>query len=148
MAIAPGEEILSDDITTRRRVATTYDDTDSAVFTTTTTVISTVVAPLISGRTYRVKIVTHLGSTVGGDTANLGLREDSVSGTEMQGNANIPMTTSAAGVYCVAEADYTAVATGNKTFVATASRAAGTGNIRREGAGIRPTYFTVDYAYG
>jgi hypothetical protein len=148
MTISPGEEALAADITGRFRVGTGFEDTDSSTFTTSATVIASATAQLVSGRTYHVKVITHLGSSVAADTATLSLKEDSVSGTEIQGATGLVLTTSAAGGYFQIETDFTAVATGSKTFVATALRASGSGNLRREAAAIRPTWLTVDYAYG
>jgi hypothetical protein len=149
MVISPGEEILADDITSRRRVATGYEDTDSAAITTVATVIATATGNLVAGRTYHIRLITHLGSSVSSDTANLNIKEDTVSGTELQGAAALPLVGSAsAGIYYQISTDYTAVATGSKTFVGTLVRSAGSGNVRREAAAIRPTYLTVDYAYG
>lgn len=151
MAITPGEEILADDILSRFRVGTGFEDTDSATFTTVALEIATVTAALVAGRTYRVKLVTHIGiaAVTAGDAVSLSIKEDSASGTDIQGAANVPIpTATGAGHYVQLETDYTAVATGNKTFSATAVRGGGTGTLRREAAGIRPTIFTVDYAYG
>lgn len=149
--MAAGDKAFWSDISSRFRVGTGYEDTDSSTFTTTTTVIVSCVAQLVAGRTYRVKLVTHIGlaSPTTADSASLGIREDSVSGTELQGLNSLPLPSStAAGHYGQLETDYTAVATGSKTFVGTAVRNAGTGTLRREAAGIRPTILSVDYAYG
>lgn len=150
MPVSPGEEVLAADITSRFRVGTQVEDTDGATFTTATVAFATCVAQLIAGRTYRIKFVTHIGlaAATTGDTANITIREDSAAGTELQGQANIPLGTSAAGNYAQIETDYTALATGPKTFVGTGQRAGGTGTLRREAAGIRPTILSVDYAYG
>lgn len=150
MAISPGEETLAADITGRFRVGTGYEDTDSASIASTTFVaIASVTAQLVSGRTYHIKFITHLMSSVTTDTATLAIREDTASGTEIQGAAALPLVGSAsAGVYYQLETDYTAVATGAKTFVGVCNRASGSGNVRREAANIRPTWLIVDYAYG
>lgn len=150
MTISPGEEILAADITGRFRVGTGFEDTDSASIASTTFVaIASVTCQLVAGRTYRVKLVTHMMSSVTTDTTTLGLREDTAAGVEINGAAALPLVGSAtAGVYYQVEGDFTAVATGSKTFVAVANRASGSGNVRREAAATRPTWLTVDYAYG
>ena len=150
MTIAPGEKILAADLLGRFRVGTGYEDTDSATFTTTTTAIVTAVADLVSGRTYRVKMVTHIGTSAANDVVSLTLREDTIGGNEIQGAANCPVpTTTSAGHYFQIETDFTAVSTGSKTFVGGAVRGTGGGgNLRREAASARPTILTVDYAYG
>lgn len=130
-----------------KRIATTVETTDSATFTGTETVIGTVTAALVSGRTYRVRVHTRIGTTVANDIAIVRLREDNVTGTEMTSARSGAMDTSGLGNVITAEAEYTAAATANKTFVVTGIRTTGTGNLRRVAATNRPAYLYVDYVY-
>jgi hypothetical protein len=130
-------------------MATTIETLDSSNFTTTETEIASVTAPLVNGRVYKVRASTHIGTSVANDVANMRIREDTVAGNELNLNPNIALPNAGvAGNYSEIEVEYTAVATGNKTFSLTASRAGGSGNLRREAAGNRPTYFYVDYIRG
>ena len=132
------------------RIATQIDTADTATFTTTETIVSTVVAALVASRTYRVRFVGTFQSDVADDMMNSRLREDNAAGTQLQlRRAQSPTATAGSGVGMDVEAEYTAVATGNKTFVATGVRSTpGTGNITCEGAATQPRYLYVDYIRG
>ena len=131
------------------RIATQIDTADTATFTTVETVVSTVTAALVSGRTYRVRSVVTYQSDVADDHLNARLREDSVSGTQMTGKrVRSTLTTGGFGFDGCLEAEYTAVSTGNKTFVATGVRSTGTGNWTGEGLSVQPRYLYVDYIRG
>lgn len=130
------------------RIATTVYDTDSSNFTTSETEIASVTASLVSGRTYRVRMVTRIGTSVANDIGTPRIREDNTSGTEMTVDYLALPNAGTAGNWYSAEAEYTAVSTGNKTFVGTCLRGGGTGNLRREAASTRPTYIYVDYIRG
>lgn len=140
-----GQIVRASDV--NRRIATTVETTDSATFTTTETAIASVTAALVSGRTYRVRIVTRIGTTVANDAVIVRLREDSTAGTEMASGRLGSLDTGVAGNLIVFEAEYTAAATANKTFVASAVRSSGTGTYHREAGTNRPTYLYVDYVY-
>jgi hypothetical protein len=147
--MAAGDPILASDFTGRGRIGTSLYDTDSATFTTSALEVASVSGSLVSGRTYRIRLLIHIGSTTTDSTVTFALKEDSSVGTDIQGHVNVPVpTATAAGHYYEMATEYTAVATGSKTFSATAVRATGTGTLRREAASIRPTIFTVEYAYG
>jgi hypothetical protein len=83
-------------------------------------------------------------STVAGDLAFMRLREDTSAGTQNDAtNVSIP-TTSGSGFPGILYAEYTAAATGSKTWVVTGSRGAGTGTQSIAAGGSRPAYLTVD----
>jgi len=126
-----------------QRIATAVRTTNSAGFTTTETVTDTVVADLISQLVYRVRCFTLYTSTVANDSDIVRIREDSLTGTVLQASrVFIPIVTS----FCVIlEAEYTAVATGSKTFVVTGSRGSGTGTITHGANATAPVYLYVDY---
>lgn len=141
-----GQQILANRIP-GERIATTTETTVSAGFTSTETVIHTVVAPLVIGRRYGIWLTTHFITTTAGDDVDCFIRADSVSGTLMQRvradliATNIPFTMN---LYT----EYTAVATGNKTFVGTGDRVAGAGTISRSCSASIPAFMWVDYLDG
>lgn len=140
---------INDYIASHGRVATAVVDTDSPTFTTSEASLGALVAPLVSGRTYKVRMILHIGTTVANDWVTLRLCETNLAGTQLHSIDNAPLpSTTAAGHYFAIEGEYTAVATGNKTFVVGGVRASGTGTLRREAAAIRPTIFYVDYVRG
>lgn len=131
------------------RVATTIETADSATFTAETTVLS-VVAPLISGRLYQVRAVVRMASTVANDDVTGRIREDNLAGTSIQ-EENIELThdlQASRGQAIWLEVEYEAAATGDKTFVLTGERAAGSGDCRLEATAAKPMYFYVNYLSG
>lgn len=130
------------------RIETSTETADSSTFTTTETSIGSVTASLVTGRTYRVRLFTRIGTTVANDVAIVRVREDSVAGAELVGDATAALTTSVTGNTVIQEIEYTATATGAKTFVATCVRSTGSGSLRREASSTRPTYLYVDYIRG
>lgn len=145
MAIAAGQIIDVDDII--RRVGTTIATTTTAAITTTETVTDTVSATLVLGRTYAIWSMTGYSVSVQTDQFLGRIREDGLSGTQLQairiGNHSTAQTY---GHHMYAE--YTAVASGSKTFVTTLIRSSGTGNITRSGSASVPQYLFVEYLYG
>lgn len=132
----------------RRREATQTQTTDSSTFTTTETEIGTVTANLVTGATYGIWVTSHIGTSVANDIATCRIREDTVAGQQIQERQVALPNAGVAGNICDMYTEYTAVATGAKTFSFTAARSSGTGNIRREAQGDRPTIFGIDYVRG
>jgi hypothetical protein len=129
------------------RLATSVETTISASFTTTETVIHTVTAALVTGRTYAVHLHTRILSDVNGDNVDVRIREDNVSGTTLQLiRRDLLSTAIPETLYLYAE--YTAVATGNKTFVGTGDRTTGSGNLTRNLDPAVPGYLFVEYISG
>lgn len=125
------------------RLATATRDTSSAAFTA-ETVTDTVTASLIEGRTYTVNSFTLARSTVAADRDLVRVREDSISGTLLRSfNIFIQATGADFGFY--SEVLYTAVATGDKTFVLSGARASGTGNITHTAGTSNPVYLYVEF---
>ncbi len=134
----PGEIIGSPDIVTA----------DSANFTTTETVVQDITVSLVSGRTYQVWWQSKWMGDVAGDRVLARLREDNVSGTEMQVGQLVLETASSQYGPMMMTAFYTAVATGSKTFVGCGDRNAGTGNIHLEASATNPCLMWVEYVSG
>lgn len=120
---------------------------DSSNFTTTETTVITLTVSLISGCTYMLDAIFNLASSVGSDTADGRIREDSSTGTEMQFQRCIIDSTTLGQVYRLM-AYYTASVSGSKTFVVTGVRSTGTGNVRLEAASTRPALLRVVYTGG
>ena len=129
-----------------RRIATTIRTTNTSTFTS-ETVINNVTATLESGKTYRVVWKIGGTSSVTNDVVRFRIREDNISGTQMQlRNAFVPVATSAWPVDL--EAEFTAASSGSKTFTGTAQRVIGTGNITCTANANEPAYLYVDYVRG
>ena len=130
------------------RIATTSTTSDSSTFTTTEAEVLSVTAALVDGRTYRVRAHCRWASSVAGDRVIGRIRQDSVTGSEVTSANVIADTTATNGWPMMIEAEYTATATGDKTFVVGGVRASGTGNCYMVAASNRPGYLYVDYIRG
>ena len=130
-------------------IASSVSTSDSATFTTTETTVLSVTAPLVSGRTYRVIFFGKFASTVAGDIGVARIREDNSTGPERQSDyLDFNTASLTIGYSCYMEFEYQASSTGNKTFVVTGVRNTGTGTLRLEAAGHRPSYLRVEYVSG
>lgn len=129
------------------RIATAAATSDSSTFTTTETQVMSVTAPLVNGQTYRVRFIGALKSTVANDRVTTRLHQDNTAGADMQNQNTVITTTTGttSGYPVMFEAEYTAVATGNKTFVVTGQRVGGSGDINLEAGSDHPSYIYVDY---
>jgi hypothetical protein len=135
------------DGSTISRIGTVPRTSDSSTTNTTEILVTSVTVPLVSGRTYQIRWNPGIASSVSGDTAFCRIREDSVSGTQLQiMRGHMPVTGGAGTRWpCPVEVEYTAVATGSKTFAATIARISGTGNVFVASSPTYPSYLTVDY---
>jgi hypothetical protein len=138
-----GETIIAGKVP-GERVATDIETTDSTPgITTTEAVVHTVVAPVVNGRTYRVRWHGDLASSAAADVFFVKIREDSLTGNTLDfrryyspGANNFPYST---------EVEYTADATEDKTFVLTLVRSSGSGSGRLDAGTLNPAFFYVDY---
>lgn len=132
------------------RIATTKEESDSSTFTTSAATILSVDAPVVNGRTYAVVAYFKCASTVDNDDVACVLREDSSGGTAFQSDRRELSTDDQGnnGQTFHLYGEYTADATETKTFVVTAVRDAGSGNVRMEAASSRPAYLYVNYLSG
>jgi len=126
------------------RIATTVSTANSAAITTTETIVDSVTAPLVTGRVYRVRWAGHILGAAISDQGLIRIRETNVAGAAIQiGRIKTPTATN----YPIdLEAEFTAVATGNKVFVATLQREVGT--VTRIANATQPVYLYVDYIRG
>lgn len=128
-----------------QRIATTVIDEPSGTFTTTAVQVASVTASLVAGSIYRVTFDGAFDTTVDGDMVRARIREDNISGNQLQARDTGEMDAAGLVTGLRMEVEYTAVSTGNKTFVATGERDAGTGNITMSADSTFPAYMYVDY---
>lgn len=135
----PGEEIASDAATS-----------NSSNFTTTEVTVHSVTAPLVEGRTYQVIADAQFASNQDDDLVIARIREDDVNGAQLRDHyvriRGAGSTARGFSVYITAE--YTATATGNKTFVLTADRLLGSGTCFMEASADNPAFMKVNYLRG
>lgn len=119
--------------------SSTWDDTPEVS-------AMTVTSDLVSGDLYKIWFMGRVSTDVAGDYTGLRIREDSISGTQLQFSGNIYLpTTTGNGFPQYLYAQYTAVATAAKTFVLTGARQAGTGTAHRiRAASSSPAYFVCE----
>lgn len=129
------------------RIATDIETSNSSSFTTTEVELQTVTASVVDGRTYRVRWVAAFDSGGADNEIKAAIREDDVSGTELQvRHITIPVTNRHIGV--IVEAEYTADATEDKTFSFTGQRTTGGNSCLLHADATRPVYAYVDYIRG
>lgn len=122
---------------------TTYSTTSStSTFTTTETVTDTISANLINGETYSVDCYQMWNGSNTADHVLVTLREDNLTGTARQ-QRSVACTNTSRWFGTVLHLEYTAAATGAKTFVVTGVRVAGAGNITRGGSADAPSYIVI-----
>lgn len=126
-----------------QRLAMDTVTADSGTFTA-ETVVQSVTADLVSGMTYRIGVMSHGASTVVGDGYIGRIREDNLTGTELQ-STFVTVDSNVIGGTINMEAYFVATATGSKTFVLTGVRSGGTGNCRLEAASNRPSYVYLEW---
>lgn len=126
------------------RIATTTATSSTATFTTTETITDSVTAALVNGERYLVEFWGRFSTSVAGDNIIVAIREDNVSGTRLNEEER-DLVAASMGVAAYMRAEYTAAATGDKTFVVTGDRVAGTGNITRVAAVTGPALLSVTH---
>lgn len=129
-----------------RRIATNIRTSNTSTFTA-ETLVDSVTANLVNGATYRITWAFAAVSTVAADLVRVRLREDNVTGTIRQ-LGGVYISHSGQKLLGRIEGEYTATATGSKTFVGTSMRFAGTGNITHNASTNEPHYLYVDYVRG
>jgi len=126
-----------------RRINTTIRTSNSGTFTA-ETVTDTVTGTLTSTRLYTVCAWFLSQSSVAADSATPRIREDNVSGTQIQAT-RIQYPIASVGFMTFLYGEYTAVSSGSKSFVLTGIRASGTGNISFIASAGNPTYFWIEH---
>lgn len=125
-----------------KHVGSAIATTNSAGFTTVETTTDTITVALVSGKLYEVRFVGTFNTTVASDKVTARLYDTNTSGTKLYDTTQvIPNTTSQ--ITIVMEAEFTAPATANRTFIVTALRFSGTGTLTRVGAATLPSRLSV-----
>lgn len=132
-----------------RRVNTTPITAASGTFTTTETALATVTGVLEAGQRYAIVAdnVRFSASAVGSpslEAAMVRIREDNLTGTEIGANQIGILTSSTIGFGIRVYTEFTAAATGAKTFQLTAVRQSGANNIQMRGSTGVPGFLTID----
>lgn len=152
MSVTGGQKILASHVNTVEEATQEREDTeilvaDSSTWDDTPEVsVTTVTATLVSGQRYKIWFHGRVSTDVAADTAGLRIREDAgVAGTQL-GFTNHPMpSTSGNGFTTTVYAEYTAAASGSKTFTLTGQRTAGTGTAHRvRAAAASPAFLALD----
>jgi len=146
MTVFGGDTIFAADVNAlTERVNSTPIVADSATWNATEASITTVAATLVSGQKYKIWFSGRISTDVAADAANLRIREDNLTGTQLQLHQVYLPTTTGNGWGTYFYAEYTAVASASKTFALTAQRSIGTGTAHRiRAAATAPGYFVVD----
>lgn len=131
----PGERIATEEVTS-----------DSSTFTTTETEIASVEASVVNGRTYKVVFHGAFENTVDG-VIRVSLYQDTLGGTRLT-LRDIGIETAGTAQVIHVEAEYTASATEDKTFVVGGDVTNGGGTANLNAAPSFPTYLYVDYIRG
>jgi hypothetical protein len=129
------------------RIATRIISVDTAGGIAETQIFS-ITANLVVGRVYRVSLYSHVNSSTPTDDGNARIREDSITGTELQVDRVDIQNSATTGRMCYMEFEYKASVTGSKTFVVTMTRSAGAATPFFECAANRPLYMMIDYIRG
>lgn len=140
-----GDRITADKLTTYAGEPE-IREINSVSFTTTETEIDTITVPVVEGRRYKIVWRPAFFSTVANDHVRGAIREDNVAGTALYvQNITTPIVSQA--FMMDLEAFYTAVTTGDKTFVGTGDRITGSGGtITGQAASSNPTLLYVENA--
>jgi hypothetical protein len=109
------------------RVYTNEIVANSATYGATEVVLYTVTAFLTGGQTYAVEAILKVAIDVASDVSFIRIREDTLTGNQLEGANSQTGSTNGNGFPVVAITEYTPSADGNKVFVITGQRASGTG---------------------
>lgn len=126
-----------------RRVGENLNTASTGTFTTTETITDSITINLISGKEYELLFDGNFNSSVANDAVQVKLREDNVTGTELN-ETSVGLPVNSLWFRGTVVGIYTAVATGAKTLVATGKRVSGTGNITRQGGATLPSLLRVN----
>lgn len=127
------------------RVDTTEITANSSTYGATETTLYTITPSLTNGLTYRVGVLLKVAVDVAADVSFVRIREDTLTGNQLDGTNVYCGTTNTSGFLVIATSEYTATATGAKTFVITGQRVTGTGTAHGVKASAnRKSYITVD----
>jgi len=146
MTVFAGDEVFAADINELiDRQNTAIFSADSSTWGATEVSLGSVATPVISGAKYKIIFVGKVSADVAADASNMRIREDNLTGTQLQLQQVYLPTTSTNGWQVYAYAEYTASANVTKTFALTGQRSVGTGTAHRiRASASAPGYFYVD----
>lgn len=121
---------------------------DSAAFTTTEAIIATISFNAIIGRTYQIRFDGALGGNAADGLVNFRIREDNVSGNELQQRQFTIDKVGTFGTPIYLLGSYTAGATATKTIVVTGDEQSGANSYTLEASSTRPAFLGVYYQDG
>lgn len=136
-----GSQLANADIATR--VGTMTVTSDSSASTGSDVLVGTVSAFLESGKKYALYATAALSSSGANDAGVIIIREDGISGTQLAARQVAIPGTGSTGYGVTAYGEYTAGATGSKTFALTQRRTGSAGNVIARAGATTPTYLTV-----
>lgn len=143
MAFLTGQRLTADLMNQNFQGTTTTITAATATSSTVETVWATWTASVISGQTYEIEAMYSVKTSVAGDGSLERIREDSLTGNQLQG-VTVPLPgTISGGNPAYIRAEYTAASTGTKTFVLTAIRNGGTGVHNLQASSSSPATFRV-----
>ena len=150
MAFVTGQRLTADLLNQNFQGTTTFVTTLSGTWTGTETVGATFSASVVSGQTYAIVVDAFIRITTGGSglltEGNIvRIREDSLTGNQLQGSQVALLSGGSGGNPIHLYAEYTAVSTGAKTFVLTGNRngTGSTGTYAVMGSASSPSVFRV-----
>jgi hypothetical protein len=142
-----GDITNASDVTTR--IATATLNANSGTWTTTeSAALLTVTGSLVNGQRYSLTLFTNIATSSAAapsvEVSLMRIREDTASGTQNTGVDFWIASTTGAGFGLMAYSEYTAVATGTKSFVLTGQRIAGAGSHSIAAGTSRQTFLNID----
>lgn len=113
------------------RVATGTATASSSTWTTGDTQLITATGTVVAGQTYKINCIMNIQASPAGDTLICRIREDTITGNQIDGKLLTPASAGGTGYPINLYAEWTASTTGSKTFVASAQRSTGTASTYR-----------------
>lgn len=121
-------------------------EANTGTFTTTRTILDTITVPVVDGRRYKIVWDGEFQSSVAGDLVRAQLHDGALTTDPVIQLRQVHCPILNQAFPCIMQAFFDATATGDETFVATAARLTGTGNITGIANAQSPTLFYVENA--
>src|SRR5512138_1105388 len=146
MTVFGGDPVLAADYNELiGRINTVIFTGDSSTWSNTEVSAMSITINAIANAKYKIILEARVSSDVAADAAVMRIREDSLTGNQLSYFPVYLPTTAGNGWQSRAYAEWTASATGSKTFVVTGQRTIGTGVAHRiRASGNGPAYLYVD----
>jgi len=146
MTVFAGDEVFAADINELiDRQNTTIFTGDSSTWSGTEVSVMSNTFAAVAGAKYKIVFEGRISTDVAADGAVIRVREDNLTGNQLNYTVVYLPTTAGNGWLGHVYAEWTATSTGNKTVVITGQRTVGTGVAHRiRAAGNGPAYLFVD----